>query len=927
MERKSFLDQDPPPGYIPGIGRGATGFITQADLGSTRKLPITSFEKELYDNDEKFKDSEKPFQLILSASEKEDLEANEIYDNIEKYLERKKNKKRKNESPTSDEKERNKDEENKLKAEEKSISSSIAQISEQFEDVKKELATVSVEEWENLPESGDFTRRNKRLRTALQERQRFYRNSDMITLDLKNSATDIALDDANAELDGDNNTSDNDNEDTSKKDDEHKDSVDLLQLTRTKDRLLETQLMLGNQKLNNTLDKNAYLESLNPSASQYNIGDYKRTRKLLSKLRETAPNNPRNWIASAKLEFDAKKFKRARQLIQEGCERCPKSEEIWLTNLEMNKNDIPTCKVIVADAIKYNFKSLKLWLKAVDFEVDNLSKTRILRKALEWLPNTADLWLAIVQFEDDKDISIKMLEKATTIIPDSFDLWVKLADMKPTNESIQTLLESTKYISKEKHYLVWLKIAKLEEKNTSNEVKINKYISKAFENSVFENENEWYSQAQICENEKLKLTCRSIVLKAVEHDTSDITKLLEKAKSNYDLGYKEISDALFLFMTMKYLDNLEIWKEYLIMKRKSKDFVNLFLIYEMAIAALPRVVELYIMYCNAIIKHNEDFDKIRDILSEGITKNPKSESLWLFIIDFETKYGTSEICRDLFDSCLRSLGDLSVKVWIKKSGFERRLYDYAAALETLSNAITKFPQEVILYQEKGEILIKLNEDEDAKLFFQKSIQNLSKNETLFVSLATLYRAKFNNIIKARSVLDEGLSKHPNSEIIHHSRVKLELDIDNKAHAQRLLSKAISLVPSSPLLWVDNIKLATKQQVKNMYALALKKTNDHPLIILTIAKDLWKSGKIDRAYRFFNACLDKDNDYGDGYIYYYAFLLKFGTREEMKNLEDEVLNKENLHGYVWTKVLKQNETRNVPELQLLRETAVHVSRSL
>lgn len=29
MERPSFLDQEPPAGYVPGIGRGATGFSTK----------------------------------------------------------------------------------------------------------------------------------------------------------------------------------------------------------------------------------------------------------------------------------------------------------------------------------------------------------------------------------------------------------------------------------------------------------------------------------------------------------------------------------------------------------------------------------------------------------------------------------------------------------------------------------------------------------------------------------------------------------------------------------------------------------------------------------------------------------------------------------------------------------------------------------
>jgi hypothetical protein len=38
MQRKapSFLQQAPPPGYVAGLGRGATGFTTRSDIGPAR---------------------------------------------------------------------------------------------------------------------------------------------------------------------------------------------------------------------------------------------------------------------------------------------------------------------------------------------------------------------------------------------------------------------------------------------------------------------------------------------------------------------------------------------------------------------------------------------------------------------------------------------------------------------------------------------------------------------------------------------------------------------------------------------------------------------------------------------------------------------------------------------------------------------------
>src|SRR5690242_16830739 len=36
LERKAFMDQDPPPNYVAGLGRGATGFTTRSDIGPAR---------------------------------------------------------------------------------------------------------------------------------------------------------------------------------------------------------------------------------------------------------------------------------------------------------------------------------------------------------------------------------------------------------------------------------------------------------------------------------------------------------------------------------------------------------------------------------------------------------------------------------------------------------------------------------------------------------------------------------------------------------------------------------------------------------------------------------------------------------------------------------------------------------------------------
>jgi len=60
------------------------------------------------------------------------------------------------------------------------------------------------------------------------------------------------------------------------------------------------------------------------------INDVKKARLLLKSVRETNPNHPPAWIASARLEEVTGKVQAARNLIMKGTEVCPKSEDVWL---------------------------------------------------------------------------------------------------------------------------------------------------------------------------------------------------------------------------------------------------------------------------------------------------------------------------------------------------------------------------------------------------------------------------------------------------------------------------------------------------------------------------------------------------------------------------------------------------------------------
>ena len=84
-----WLSRQPPPGYVAGIGRGATGFTTRSDVG-----PSLLEEDPLLREKQNEKDPENETGLFNSLPyEADDEEADQIYESIDKKMqERRKNK-------------------------------------------------------------------------------------------------------------------------------------------------------------------------------------------------------------------------------------------------------------------------------------------------------------------------------------------------------------------------------------------------------------------------------------------------------------------------------------------------------------------------------------------------------------------------------------------------------------------------------------------------------------------------------------------------------------------------------------------------------------------------------------------------------------------------------------------------------------------
>ena len=340
--RPAFLDQSPPLGYIAGVGRGATGFATRGGNPSNGRIPIRLQQKQ---KNQSLADENK--------ADESDEEAEDIFSAIEQKL--------------SSRNKRKTGAKNKMHKEQKDP---IADIPNQFSDLKRSLTKVTADQWLNIPEATDTTRYNKRTRMEEQQNRKTY------------AAPDALISQA----------------------------VNLTKLTEEREKLLGRKLDEGFMEVNNKTEaeQNALLNELEV-LMEGDIGedarpneDTKRTRMILQSYRKSEPKRPDGWIASARLEERIRNFKQARSIIEEGCNICPRSDELWLENIRLNSSNIQHCKVLIATAIRFNSKSESLWLKAVELESETFNKYRVVRKALQAIPYNEKLWQMACNLEQSK---------------------------------------------------------------------------------------------------------------------------------------------------------------------------------------------------------------------------------------------------------------------------------------------------------------------------------------------------------------------------------------------------------------------------------------------------------------------------------------------------------------------------------------------
>ncbi|KAJ6599323.1 PRP1 splicing factor, N-terminal-domain-containing protein [Mycena vulgaris] len=894
----AFLSMPAPASYVAGLGRGASGFTTRSDIGPAREGPSAEViaeaqarrGEEAEVDPEQFQDPDNEYGLFAGTTyEQDDEEADKIYQQVDEAMDARRRARREAQEQIEMAKHR----------------AERPKIQQQFADLKRGLSAVTDEEWENIPEVGNLTRKKRR------KAERSFAVPDSVLVgdrsknEYENSLDDRQQQDGGFETPADSGALTN-----------------FVEIGQARDKILSLKLDqisgTATSGTSTSVDPKGYLTSLNSVIlkSDAEIGDIKRARMLFDSLVKSNPKHSPGWIAAACLEEHAGRMVAARKIIKAGCEQCPKSEDVWLEAARLHNND--DAKVILANAVQHVGQSVKIWMAASDLEHDVKAKKRVLRKALEHIPNSVRLWKETVNLESSAADARILLSRAVEVIPLSVELWLALARLE-TPERAKSVLNKARKAIPTSHE-IWIAAGRLLEQEAHGKSGPEREAELAIvdktivagvrelrRHQVLLTREQWLKEAERCETEGSPRTCEAIVKATVGMEIEEEDRLdtwvgdAEAAEARGMVGTARavLAEALRVFPGRK-----SLWIRAAELEKANGTRESLDAILSRAVEHCPQAEVLWLMAAKEKWIAG-DVPAAREVLERAFGSNKESEQIWLAAVKLEAENNELGVARELLVRA-RTVADTE-RIWMKSAVFERQQGQLDAALETLATALTKFPKFAKLYMMQGQILQSQGKIPAARASFSAGLKACPKEATLWILASRLEEAD-NKSIKARAILEKARLVNPANDVLWAEAVGVEERSGGSAQAKAMLARSLQECPTSGLLWSMSIWAEPRPMRKARSVDALKKSADNPVIICTVARLFWAERKIEKARQWFGRAVATDPDLGDSWAWWLKFERQHGTEEHRDEVRKKCLAAEPHHSPMWQSVAK--DTRHI-----------------
>uniref|UniRef100_A0AAR2IL99 Pre-mRNA-processing factor 6 n=1 Tax=Pygocentrus nattereri TaxID=42514 RepID=A0AAR2IL99_PYGNA len=873
-KKKPFLGMPAPLGYVPGLGRGATGFTTRSDIGPARDAndPVDDrhappgkrtvgdqMKKSQDDDDEDLNDTNydefNGYAGSLFSSgpyEKDDEEADAIYAALDKRMDERRKERREL---------REKEEIEKYRMER-------PKIQQQFSDLKRKLVEVTEEEWLSIPDVGDA--RNKRQRNPRYEKLTPVPDS-FFAKHLQTGENHTTVDPLQGQFAGLNTPFPGGlNTPYPGGMTPGAGELDMRKIGQARNTLMDMRLSQVSDSVSGqtVVDPKGYLTDLNSMIPTYggDISDIKKARLLLKSVRETNPHHPPAWIASARLEEVTGKLQVARNLIMKGTEMCPKSEDVWLEAARLQPGD--TAKAVVAQAVRHLPQSVRIYIRAAELETDIRAKKRVLRKALENVSKSVRLWKTAVELEEPEDARI-MLSRAVECCPTSVELWLALARLETYENARRVLNKARENIPTDRH--IWITAAKLEEANGNTQM-VEKIIDRAITslraNGVEINREQWIQDAEECDKAGSVATCQAVIRAVIgigieEEDCKHTW--MEDADSCVAHGALECARAIYAHALQVFPSKKSVWLRAAYFEKSHGTRARRLLAKARSSAPTARVCDQLTtvsVWCFLIVL-------------------PFS-FLFFYLISMTTQLATIK---------------LKSRVFMKSVKLEWVLGNIAAAQELCFEALRHYEDFPKLWMMKGQIEEQSENMDMAREAYNQGLKKCPHSMPLWLLLSHL-EERVGQLTRARAILEKSRLKNPQTPELWLESVRLEYRAGLKNIANTLMAKALQECPNSGILWAEAVFLEARPQRKTKSVDALKKCEHDPHVLLAVAKLFWSERKITKAREWFLRTVKIEPDLGDAWALFYKFELQHGTEEQQEEVKKRCENAEPRHGELW-----------------------------
>ena len=887
MERslRPKTDKDfgaPPPGYVAGRGRGATGFASGVSRDFRGKQDDEK-ESDLGDSGyDKFSGySESLFQS--GTFDKEDDEADRIYDLIENRMESRRKRPRGSQTQPSGESSR----------------AEIPDLQSQFSDLKSELSRVSEEDWMQLPVA------QERLKVKKAQKE-VYSNAPDSVINPANKPPGML--------------------------------GSITEVGEAKKAVLSVSL--GSTE-GLSVDPRDYLNELETRASAVaDIAEVKKARLLFKSLTKSDPSNPTAWIAAARLEEVSGEIQEAKSIIARGLAECPTSEDLWMAAIRLEHNKEKS-KSIVANAIRQLPKSVALWRTAAEIETKSELKSRVFQKALEVNPDSVVLWKDLVNLTSTRSDALLLLARAVECCPTSEELWLKYAKLSDGQTAQRILNDARRAIPTS--LLVWIAAADLAESMGAENPVLDNIVSKAIDslqkNGVHLERRAWLDKAIASEGPRTGASIARVVVrnwviasvgmrssKELKHELfSDLEYVVDQSGESLDPNRARVGISILecAVTDTPLRERKGIWIKLirLVQSTKGASQEKILDLYRGAVDACPQSEVLWLMYAKYLWSDLCRLDMARSVMQKAMEVIEDSEDIYIAAAKIEENVsldGTRNVLAIARNHCPKSC-----RLWIKSAQVERSMRNADGVLSLCQDALgrvsLKNPDLFKLHIIPVHAFIEAGRLDEASELAARACETLPQKSPVWLVSADI-AIEQNDLNRARSILERARIRIPNDENLWWKGFCVEeLSHGSTSAAVKVfLSRALQACPTSGLLWTCAISAEPPITRHPKCLDALKKCPNDGLVVAAVAKFFWLEKKqIDKARKWFLNASTMGPRLGQVWVDFLSF--------EASQGDDNLFNTDHVVGLI--KALDQTTVNHGIEWNMFRKSIANWKKSL